>query len=456
MLDALYRRRLEHDLQVWRERGWVTPEAATAILGTVEVDGRPRTAIIVGFLGAILIAFAAIAFVAANWVDMARPIRLAILVGGMTLCYGTAVFLNRARHPWFADAAVFAGAALFGAAIMLVAQSYHISGDYPDALLMWGAGALFAAVFGPSRAALALSIIVLGLWSWYETFDYDWIIHWPFLIALALIAIVSGAWNWRQGMHLVVLALGTWIAVVAIRLAEHLDWSAAAVACVSMASALAMFAAGRYLTSRTMWPRTGRFGTVLSIYGLFAFLALFILLQLAMREGPSPDYADDRVALIAAVVLAGASTAFLIAACSTVRAIVYDAALPIIVAFAAVGLTWAASTNAGLTDSLALQVLLGILALVAGIWAVANGNRRNSRASATFGLLAFAGEVLYLYFVTFGTLLNTALFFLIGGILLIALAAVLVRLQRRLSPQDPGETHATDAPVELVETGDPS
>ena len=51
MLDALYRRRLEHDLQVWREHGWVTPEAATAILETVKVDGRPRTAIIVGFLG---------------------------------------------------------------------------------------------------------------------------------------------------------------------------------------------------------------------------------------------------------------------------------------------------------------------------------------------------------------------------------------------------------------------
>ena len=450
MLDALYRRRLEHDLQVWREHGWVTPKAATAILETVKVDGHPRTAIIVGFLGAILIAFAAIAFVAANWVDMARPVRLAILVGGMAFCYGAAIFLNRARHPWFADAAVFAGAALFGAAIILVAQSYHISGDYPDALLLWGAGALFAAVLGPSRAALALAIVVLGLWSWYETFDYAWIVHWPFLIVLALVAVVAGAWNWRQGMHLVVLALGTWISVVVIRLADHLNWSAAAAACLSAAIALALFSAGRYLTSRTMWPRTGRFGTVLSIYGLFGFLALFILLQLAMREGPSPDYDHDRAALIAAAVLAGSGAAFLIAACSTVRAVLYDAALPIAIAFAAVGLTWAASENPGFTDSLALHVLLGILALVAGLWAVANGNRRNGRASATFGLLAFAGEVLYLYFVTFGTLLDTALFFLIGGILLIGLAAVLVRLQRRLSAQESGGTPETP---ELVEPG---
>lgn len=439
MLDALYKRRLEADLRTWRERGWVTQESAQAILDTVKVDGGPRTAIVIGFLGAILIAFAAIAFVAANWSEIARPLRLAILVGGMAVCYGSAVLFDRARHPWFSDAAIFAGAALFGAAIMLVAQSYHISGDYPDALLIWGAGAFFAAVLGPSRAALALALVVLGLWSWYEMIEFGWIVHWPFLIPLALMAVVVGAWAWRPGMHLVVLALSGWIVVVVFQLADATDLTFATAVGLCTAAALAMFGTGRFITARADWAKTGQFGAVLSTYGLFGFLALLILLQFALRDGPTPDIGDERMALIAAVVVAAIGSLLLAAAASGLRGIALDAAVPILAAIGAAGLTLAAANSTDFANSLTLQVLLGILVIAASVWAAAYGTRRHSRSAATFGLLAFAGEVLYLYFVTFGTLLDTALFFLVGGLLLIGLAAILVRLQRRLSPPIQGE-----------------
>jgi uncharacterized membrane protein len=438
MLDALYRRRLETDLQVWRERGLVSPDSVETILASVKVESGPRTANIVGFLGAVLIAFAAIAFVASNWDEMARPLRLALLVAGMALCYFVAAVFNRARHAWLADAAIFTGAALFGASIILVAQSYHISGDYPDALLTWGAGAFLAAVFGPSRAALTLALLVLGLWSWYETIDFGWVVHWPFLVALALVGAVVGTWNWRSGMHLVSLALAGWIGITVVSLADHLDLSIAAAICLSGAISIAAFGTGRFMASRRNWTKTGHFGGVLSIYGLFGFLALFILLQIALREGPSPSYDDDRVALIGAAILVGGGAILLALSCAGSRSMLLDAAVPVLIAVGAAGLTLAASGSYNFSDSLWLQVLLGVLALVAGVWAVAYGNRNGSRAAATFGLVAFAGEVLYLYFVTFGTLLDTALFFLIGGLLLIGLAAVLVRLQRRLAPAETG------------------
>lgn len=433
VLDVLYRRRLENDLRTWRERGWVSEESATAILDTVKVDGRPRTAIVLGFLGAVLIAFAAIAFVAANWVDMSRPLRLAMLVGGMALCYLIAIFLDRARHPWFADAAIFAGAALFGASIMLVAQSYHISGDYPDALLMWGAGAFLAAVLGPSRAAMVLALGIFALWAWYEVTDFGWTVHWPSLIALAAVAAVVGTWGWRPGIHLVVLALVGWIGLSIASLADSLDWSAAAAANLACASALFLFASGRFLRRRAGWSRGARFAPVLATYGLFFFLALLIVLQFSINEGSTPDFTDERTALVAAAVLAVGGAALLAGATTTLRTVLLDASPPIAISALAVGLTIAASGSPTFADSLVLQILLGILVLLAAIWAVAHGNRNNVRAAAVFGLIAFAAEVLYLYFVTFGTLLDTALFFLIGGILLIALAGLLVRLQRRFS-----------------------
>jgi uncharacterized membrane protein len=438
MLDALYRRRLERDLEVWRQRGLVSPDAATQILESVQIDSRPRTANIVGFLGAILIAFAAIAFVAANWAEMPRPLRLGLLIGGMALCYGLAAILDRIRHPWFADAAIFAGAALFGASIMLVAQSYHISGDYPDALLLWGAGAFVAALLGPSRAALVLSIVVLGLWSWYEVFDFGWTVHWPFLPALALIAGVAAAWGWRAGIHLVVLALAGWSAVSLFSLSGSLNWSAAATTCLGIAAGLLLFGTGRFLDSHARWTHAGPFGAVLTTYGMFGFLALLVILQFAVFEAGLPDLVHDRAPLVSAGVLAALSAGLLATVHPANRNLLIDFVAPVAITGGAVGLTVAAAGDYDFAKSLTLQVVLGALALVAGVWAVAHGNRTGSRTLSTFGLIAFAAEVLYLYFVTFGTLLDTALFFLVGGLLLIGLAATLVRLQRRMVAGDAG------------------
>jgi uncharacterized membrane protein len=49
------------------------------------------------------------------------------------------------------------------------------------------------------------------------------------------------------------------------------------------------------------------------------------------------------------------------------------------------------------------------------------------------GLTVFGLEIFYLYTVTLGTILNTALAFLVGGALFIALSVFLFRLDRHLS-----------------------
>ncbi|MEJ8574533.1 DUF2157 domain-containing protein [Microbaculum marinum] len=445
MLDVLYRRRLERDLDAWQERGLVTPEAAEEMLASIGQEARPRTAIILGFLGAILIAFSAIAFVAANWADMARPFRLGLLVAGMAACYGIAALMSLARHPWFADAAIFAGSALFGASIMLVAQSYHISGDYPDALLMWGVGAFIAALLGPSRASLLLALVVLSLWSWYEVVDYGWMVHWPYVVAVVLIGVVAGAWHWSSGIHLSVLALVGWIVVSVLNSAYENDWSAASSVCVGCGAALVFFALGRFLSAHVHWTKASAFGPVFGIYGLIGFLAMLILLQFAIFDSGIPDLEIDRPPLMVAGVLIALAGLLLAITRAGLRSILLDGAVPLAMGIAAIGLSLAAARNEAFAESLGMQILLGVLVMVAGVWTVAFGNRVGSRAAATFGLIAFAAEVLYLYFVTFGTLLDTAVFFLTGGILMIALAAILVRLQRRLTPADGGARAAGGA-----------
>jgi hypothetical protein len=82
-------------------------------------------------------------------------------------------------------------------------------------------------------------------------------------------------------------------------------------------------------------------------------------------------------------------------------------------------------------DVLTLLVY-AILFMALTIWLVAYGTNRNHRIALNAGLIAFTGECLYLYFQTLGTLLNTAAFFALGGVILIAGSLILPRIRSRL------------------------
>ena len=134
MLGASYRRRLADDLPRWSERGWVTPEGSAAILASF--DERRSTlglSAVVGGLGAILLGLGVLAFVAANWEEMPRLVRFALLVGGMGASYAVAALLDRRGLPAMSDAAVMLAGFVFAGAIALVGQTYHLSGDFADA-----------------------------------------------------------------------------------------------------------------------------------------------------------------------------------------------------------------------------------------------------------------------------------------------------------------------------------
>jgi hypothetical protein len=75
----------------------------------------------------------------------------------------------------------------------------------------------------------------------------------------------------------------------------------------------------------------------------------------------------------------------------------------------------------------------GLIVVVAALWAVNRGQTGRDGIGKTTGLVFFGIEVLYLYSVTLGTILDTAVAFLVGGVLFIVLAYVLFRIDRRLA-----------------------
>jgi uncharacterized membrane protein len=206
-----YARRLDRDLARWREAGWLSAEGEAKIRADVSAQARKvELAPVLGILGAVLIGFGAMSFVAAHWSDMPRLFRLALIFGGLFGAYGLAGFLFERRHPAFAHAAILVGVALFGAGIMLVAQMYHIEGHPPGAVLTWALGALLAGIVLKSNPALALAMLLMGLWSGWEMSDSGRV-HWAFLPGWAAVALAMLWRGWVPGLHLSAVVLSIWI-----------------------------------------------------------------------------------------------------------------------------------------------------------------------------------------------------------------------------------------------------
>ena len=204
-----YRGRLERDLARWRERGWIDDTGLEGIRADLAQRGSAiQLSTSLAVLGAVLIGFAAMSFVAANWQEMPRIARLGLLIAALWGCYGVAGALFARGHAVFGHAAVLAGVGVFGASIMLVAQMYHIDGNPPDAVLVWAAGALLAGVLFSSNPALALAMILAGLWSGWETVLTE-AVHWPFLIGWS--AVAAASWRrWAPGLHISAIVLSLW------------------------------------------------------------------------------------------------------------------------------------------------------------------------------------------------------------------------------------------------------
>ncbi|MGQ0671733.1 MAG: DUF2157 domain-containing protein [Hyphomicrobium sp.] len=207
----IQRKRLERDLVRWREAGWVTPAGEAAIREDLtKGGGGPGLATSLSVLAAVLIGFAAMSFVAANWQDMSRLARLGLLFSGLVASYGLAGMMFQRDMEAFAHAAILLGVAIFGASIMLISQMYHMDGNAADAVLVWALGGLLAGILLRSNPALAFAMVLVCTWAAMETGQRNGV-FWPFLLGWAAVAVALYWRKWPPGVHVAGLPLATFV-----------------------------------------------------------------------------------------------------------------------------------------------------------------------------------------------------------------------------------------------------
>jgi uncharacterized membrane protein len=427
MLDWSYRKRLAADLPKWLDAGWVTADNAAAILGSVTGAGGRRPAFgfsaILGTLGALLLGLGVIAFVGSNWDHLPRIFRLGLIIAAMMVAYAAAFSFDRRQLRIFAEAGLLAGGLVYAGGIALVGQTYHLAGDFEGAVLLFEVGILGAALFTGSPTLTVLGIIGAAYWAKLGIFDARITFHWQSLVAIGVGVLVTTVQNSRYGRIVAILALMFWLVMTIAGFGDAKDWSFAGGLALYSAVALALWAAGAALASITSVPRVAALGEAILWPGLFAVLVSLGVLQLADTAAGN----ESTLLITSAITLALAAAC---AAFALVRKYLTVTDVVIVIGLGAGAIAFAVFLP---TDDLMARVAGGVIVVAAALWAVSLGQTGTHPIGKTIGLFAFGVEVIYLYVRTLGTLLDTALAFLIGGALFIGLSFVLFRIDRRLA-----------------------
>lgn len=161
---ASYRSRLERDLDGWIGAGLVPADSREPILATVPEDRRLDAATALAAIGAFLAGAAVIAFVAANWAEIPRLVRFALILAAFLAAAGGAAWAAGRGREVTKNVLLSVAALVFAAAIGLTGQIFDIAGDPARALHGAGLAAALLALAGrsPWTAAAAVVLIVIG------------------------------------------------------------------------------------------------------------------------------------------------------------------------------------------------------------------------------------------------------------------------------------------------------
>ena len=168
MKDSEFVRRLRQEVEHWHDEGLVDASLAERLLARYDgQDGpaRSKIAVVLSFLGALLIGIGMIVFVASNWAAIPGAVKLGGLLAAMVLSYVGGFRLRYVGESYHGtgNALLFLGVLLYGANLFLVAQAMHINAEAQSLLVLWAVGVLPLGWLLESRAMLTLSLLLLTL-----------------------------------------------------------------------------------------------------------------------------------------------------------------------------------------------------------------------------------------------------------------------------------------------------
>ena len=168
---------LQGEMRGWERDGLVSPDQSRAILARYPAPAVERSwgMLLFSSLGAVIVGLGLILLLAYNWDAIPKAAKLAMVIGSVAATHLAGVVLRARsdRYRILGEGLSLLGTMLFGAGIFLVAQIYNIGEHFPNALAIWGFGALCLALVMPSIPQATLAAVLLTAWSGAERIAFD-------------------------------------------------------------------------------------------------------------------------------------------------------------------------------------------------------------------------------------------------------------------------------------------
>jgi len=195
---------LADELAKWREEGLISDEVARKIAARYDIDlsgANERRSFILKLVAYLFLALSLFTLVGANWEELPRALRLIIVLGILAAVNFSGVWAQKNGKETQATTLFFLGNFCYGAAIVLVAQIYHLGEHMPDGVLLWAVGAL-ALGLATRKSIITLQALILGLVWFLMEFEFSGVSH-----GFLLFIVASAAVLWRDDSRLLTAAL---------------------------------------------------------------------------------------------------------------------------------------------------------------------------------------------------------------------------------------------------------
>ncbi|MCU7799987.1 MAG: DUF2157 domain-containing protein [gamma proteobacterium symbiont of Lucinoma myriamae] len=457
MNNKQFYKKLQEKLPHWKVQSWLDEVSAQSILNDAYSDANNsntkshKISLILGIMGVMLLAVGVISFIAANWQGMSKIMKLSLLFSSMTAAYLASIWaLSEQKYPALGEAFLLLGVLLFGNNIMLIAQIYHIDSHYPNAILLWAAGALVTAFIMKSEVVLITSVLLSLLWSGMEIFDFSQI-HWHWLVFWSVCSVLTIRQGFHLAAHIMIVSFFVWLLFSFYSFSRYT--SVGYLVQTYLLSGLLIFMLAETIRNRQY---IRYFAELLSCYALIfsaAFLFTLSFPELDFDAYFDPGHIADELYtqvnfLIIQLVLMGL---FLVASIKHFMANETNHPIKWLSVLWALVLVLCLLWNLFFYQEqqnipvIIINVLL--FSLVIGLIYSGLAEHKRFYVNLAFGL--FTITLLSRYFDTFWGLMDRSLFFIVGGLLLIIGGYWLEKKRRQLNRQSASDMHQS-----ILFTGD--
>ena len=420
MFERGYRRQLEADLVKWVAGGVISGDAAQSIrTARFDAEAASRLPAIFAMLGALMLAASVSAFVAANWQEIPRTVRLAGILIIIAGCFFPALLVERRGMPRGADAAITLATLCFGAGVALVGQMYHLPADWPAGAMLIAIGGLVAAALTGKNGPLVIAFVAMMSWSCGRFDAWQWReIHWAFLLLFVPGFLLALGRENRLLAHAAVLALSVWLATLLVlptdvrpltteRYVFNLVDGGLAFSAAYIAIGLLALHRGWPAVLQALPPWGSWVFGILLCFEIFFVLEKPLVFAHALVPYVYPAHGAALVSLAALAVLGPER----------------DKGRFVIIGACLAGLTIPLMLSGFTGPYFPSRVLVPIAVLVSASALIAGGLLAGLGTMIAAGYVVFGASILILLWRTIGTLLNQSLFFLVAGVVLVGLAA---------------------------------